>query len=441
MLRHIGLALSALILAGCSSGGGDTDPVPTGPSTVGQAVWDNWRGPHHTGVADSAISSANVATLTPRWSTALDDPVFGTPIVAGKVVVVGGKASTYGLDRTTGAVLWKFTSPQNYLLFSSPTLSGSSAIVSTAYVGAATYALNVQTGAPQWSHDFGTAFSSYGGALVDGESVFIGLANQNEPNCSHGSLLGLDLATGATAWTHDTAPEGLGAGIWSGANLTNAGNIVVTTGNPCGTGTTQGDSILAFTATGTPLWSFQAPEAIADDPEADFDFGSTPVDTGGAVVAVSKDGIAYSVDASSGQLRWEYRVAAGSCCPQSGGSISSPAWDGTRLYLGGGSLSGDGTGRFVALTAGGQQQWSVTSPLPVTAPPTIANDVIAIGLGNTVSALRASDGSLLWKAVQPAQVWAGVAIAGTDAVTASSDGTVTLYELPGNTTSANALRR
>jgi outer membrane protein assembly factor BamB len=438
------LALALFMLAACSGGGAERGPIPPSNSpSPSQALWDSWRGPHHTGVADTVISSSNIATLTRRWSVALNDPVFGTPVVMGNMVIVGGKRSTYGIDRATGSIIWRFSSPQNYLLFSSPTLRGDLAIVSTAWGGAATYALDSQTGTPRWSRDFGTNFSAYDGALVDGNELLVGLANQQEPPCSHGSLLALDSSSGTTMWSHDTAPNEFGAGIWSASNLTQSGNVVVTTGNPCGPGTgVEGDSILAFSQSGTELWSFQAPEAAsADAQHADYDFGSTPVDANGTLVAVSKDGIAHGIDSNTGASRWEYRVAAGSCCPSSGGSISSPAWDGTYLYLGGGSLAGDGTGRFVALSNAGREIWSAVSPLPVTTPPTVAQDVVLVGLGSTLTALKTRDGSKVWNASLPAAIWAGAAVAGNDLVAASSDGSITLYELPATAAAASVAKR
>jgi outer membrane protein assembly factor BamB len=451
MRRSILFLVTSFLLVDCGGGGGSAVPaaivgaaaVPVAVAPTPQPLWNSWRGPHFTGVADTTISSSTVGTLSRTWSTPTNDTVYATPAMTNDRVIVGGKAATYGIDRATGAVRWTFKSSRGYTLFSGPAVSGSNVIVSTAYGGAEVDALDAETGALQWSHDFGTNFSSYGSPFATRGSIMIGLANQFEPPCSHGALIALDPASGSTVWEHDTATSSGGAGVWSSANADTLGDVVFTTGNPCLVSAAEPDEIIALTMAGTERWKFQAPEAIAGDLlGGDYDFGSTPVDANGTIVAVSKDGIAYGVDAQLGTLRWEYRVAAESCCPFNGGSISSPAWDGQRLFLGGGSLAGgsDTTGRFVALSSTGSELWAVHATNPVTAPPTVAGDLVFVGLGAIEAALNSKTGATVWSATMPAWIWGGAAIAGNQAVFVSMDGNVSLYALGSAAASAAARR-
>ncbi|HVA36590.1 MAG TPA: PQQ-binding-like beta-propeller repeat protein, partial [Candidatus Dormibacteraeota bacterium] len=346
--------------------------VPSGSGT-GWAAWAWWRGPSNTGAASSAVTAANVSTLQQAWAADLGSPAYGTPAVAGNLVIVPSLNTLDAVDATSGAIRWSFTSPEGYKLFSGPTIIGTLVISSTAYYGAATYALDAATGRLAWEKDWGTSYSGYSAAapVSPGEAV-IGLANQAEPPCSAGAVIAVNPATGAVLWRHDTTPVfGSGDGVWAAANVDHLGDVVATTGNPCASPDPgEGDAILALSAqTGQRRWMFTSSEAL-NGSNSDLDFGSTPVDAGGVIVAASKSGWVYGLDASSGILMWKYQLSAASCCPETSGSISSPAWDGSRIYVGGGSLTNDGTGRFAALRNSGSVLWEDTSPAPVQAPPT-----------------------------------------------------------------------
>jgi outer membrane protein assembly factor BamB len=398
--------------------------------------WTWWRGPQNTGVAiGSTITSANVSSLTLAWKANLGSAAYGTPAVSQNVVVASATNTVAAFNASTGAQLWSFASPEGYVGFSGPTIIGNTVFVSTQWNGAATYALNLTTGKVIWDHNWTTNFSSYGAAFpVNANEIIIGLGNQSEPPCAHGAIIALNTADGSMLWEHDTAAQGNGSGVWAAANADASGNIVVTTGNDCTQPpptTDEPDSILSLNAsTGTERWRFFALDSQNDPANTDLDFGSTPVYADGTVVAVSKSGRVYGVSATTGTKVFETQITPAACCPDQGGSISSPAWDGTRLYLGGGDQGGTGAGRFVAMSLTGSVLWNFASTKPVTTPPTVANDVVFLGDASNIAALSTASGTELWQYQTGNLIWGGAAVVGNAAYTTSTDGYLYAFALP-----------
>lgn len=419
-------AAFAICLSACS-GQAHISPLPVTSQANVSTDWPWWRGPLNSGVAlNSTVRADNVGSMALAWRADLGSKGFGTPAVAGNVVVASATNAVSAFDATTGTKLWSFSSPEKYLLFSGPAIvSRREVIVSTAWGGAATYALDLQTGNLLWEQNWGTNFGSYGGALpVNDNEVAIVLSNQTEPPCSHGEVVTLSASTGVVIWRHLTAADGDGAGIWSAPNLGHDGSILVTTGNSCGTPMPgdEPDSVLSLNAqTGVENWRFFAVDSQNDPTDSDLDFGSTPVDAAGLVVAASKSGRVYGIGRSSGAQVWEERVAAASCCPDQGGSISSPAFDGQRLYVGGGTLANDGAGYLQALDTAGNVKWDFASAQTVVSPPAVANDVVLVGSADELVALNAQTGVQLWSFPTRGRVWAGAAISGNSVFTESND--------------------
>lgn len=411
-----------------------TPSAPKTQSTNPPASWSWWRGPANTGAAiGSSISAKNAASLKLAWKANLASAAYGTPAISGDVVVASALNSVSAYDARSGALLWTFSSPEGYQLFSGPTIVGDEAIVSTAYYGAATYALSLDSGKLLWERNWGAAYSAYGGAFpMSVNEIAIGLANQTEPVCSHGALVALNAQTGATIWEHDTASEGVGDGIWSAANADGKGDLVATTGNSCETpsASDEPDSVIAVDpVSGTERWRFFATDSQNDPANTDLDFGSTPVDANGILVTASKSGRVYGINENSGVQTFDVQITPASCCPETGGSISSPAWDGTRLYLGGGDANGTGAGRFVAMSPAGTILWNYSSGKPVQSPPSIANDVVFVGSTDDLVALDSATGRVLWKYATGDYIWAGSAVMGGQVFTTSTDGYVYAFTL------------
>ena len=447
--------LAAIVLAGCGGGTqGSLTPATTiraaaavvratsngGRGNAALALDAGWpwtfeRGPAFTGEARGNITAANLQNLAMALQTNLGSPAYYSPVIVGSTVIAASTKTVAAFDLTNGRRLWSFASPARYSLFSAPTVVDASVYVATAWKGAAVYALDLRTGTPLWSRDFGTKFAAYGAPTPVPALglVVVGLGNQTEPPCSHGAILALSAAGGATVWEHDTATMGNGAGVWNAVNVAGDGSLLVPVGNPCnGAANTEGDSILALDpASGKERWRYTALDALRLDrrDDADYDFGATPVDAAGLVVAPSKNGIVYAVDRATASLRWQTPIAAGSSDPTRGGSISSPAWDGRFLYVGGGSATGDGTGFLNALTSSGAIAWRIASPQPVTAPPTVSNDLVFAGFGTSLVAASTASGTIVWSAAAGGLVFGGPAISGDRLCFTSEAGDLLCYRL------------
>ena len=157
----------------------------------------------------------------------------------------------------------------------------------------------------------------------------------------------------------------------------------------------------------------------------DADWGSSPtlfVDRSGRqlVGAGQKDGHYYAFDRSNlaqGPV-WTAPVAVQGDVPQDGdGTLSTAAFDASRLYVGGGTPP-DGSdpyahGTVVAIDATkGAILWRQNFPGPVIAPVSTVNGIVFAAGGNLIEAIDASTGKMLWSYRTNAGLYGGIAIAG-----------------------------
>ncbi len=285
--------------------------------------WGDWNGYLH---------ATNISNNRTVWATFLgqnsdsscdppDAGIASSPAVATingqvEVIVGGGDANLYALDATTGRILWKTpfpgSSPSVYI-WSSPTI--------------------------------------YNG------SIYIGSASFGDCPLIQGQLLQLDATSGKLIHQFDSVPVGCtGGGMWSTPTIDEAAGVVyIATGNPptkCTGANIYAPAILALDAADVShlLGSWQVPK---NQQNGDSDFGTTltlfqetinGVPTN-MIGAANKDGIYYAFDRSNitaGPV-WEVRIAVNGECPQcGGGSVSSSAWDGHTLYMGGGRTTING---------------------------------------------------------------------------------------------------
>jgi polyvinyl alcohol dehydrogenase (cytochrome) len=170
----------------------------------------------------------------------------------------------------------------------------------------------------------------------------------------------MDAATGAIQHTAYMEQSGCtGGGIWSSPAVDPSDNsIYVATGTP--TGCTTGElapAIVKLRAGDlTILSSWTVPKSAQQFGDADF--GATPTlftatingVARSLVGALNKNGIFYAWDRSNlaaGPL-WQSTVADPSGSPR---SIASATWDGTRLYVGAGGTTLNGTSCYGNLSA------------------------------------------------------------------------------------------
>ncbi|MFC4908308.1 PQQ-binding-like beta-propeller repeat protein [Actinomadura gamaensis] len=335
--------------------------------------------------------------------------------------------------------------------------------------GARVMAADRFTGVRRWSTiiDADPAAIVTTSPVVDGNTVYVGTASRLEfgdpsPVRFRGAVVALNATTGAVLWRRYTAPTGYtGNSVWGSSFAVDHlnGSLYVATGNnytvPDGVCTRPGqdgctpaaaddytDSVLSLDlGTGAVKWAFRTLDADVgtedcDECGPDFDFAQAPslfdVTVNGTVRHVvgvgQKSGLYWALDPATGHQYWHTQVGPGS---DLGGMEWGSATDGTRIYVGIGNAEhepyqitgADGTtttvtgGSWAALDpATGAKLWQVADPYGtldigfVSA----ANGVVytggIAGAADTMFALNARDGSILWRFHSGGAVVGGAAI-------------------------------
>jgi outer membrane protein assembly factor BamB len=250
------------------------------------------------------------------------------------------------------------------------------------------YALNALTGQVIWQVPLGTPPNQFiwaSPALYDG-SLYVSTASFGDCPLIQGQVFQVDAATGTVQHTFDVVPAGcVGGGVWGSPAVDNAaGTVYVVTGNAAGCSTPESyaPAIIELRASDlAPLSSWQVPVA-QQNASGDPDFGSTPTlfsatingQPTALVGAVNKDGIFYAfnrADLAAGPV-WETQIAAPS--GDAGvASIVSAAWDGSTLYVGGGTTTING-----------------------------------VDCAGSLDALNPATGSVIWQDCESAEMYAGI---------------------------------
>jgi hypothetical protein len=397
------------------------------PSSVAGYRGDLGRSGYYP--SETGLTTANAANLKVHWTAAGGVDSFAQPIVYNNMVFWSDWNGNEHGANLSGQDVWKTNigtttppatdncSPTTSGPTSTPTL-GTVGGVLTLFVGGGNgvlYALNAQTGAILWQTRLGTSPDNFlwdSPALYNG-IVYMGVASYGDCPLVQGKLVALNATTGAITATADMVPNGcIGGGIWSSPTVdTSAGTIWVTTGTPpysCGSGATYAPSIVELRASDLSVlgsWTVPVSSQSAGDP----DFGSTPTlftatingQVRSLVGAVNKDAIFYAWDrtnVAAGPV-WQSTIATASGDPGIG-SIVSASWDGTNLYVGGGSTTINGTscaGSLDALNPStGAFVWRSCQTSHLYAGITAVPGVIVEGtLGGSVQFLNAASGATL----------------------------------------------
>jgi polyvinyl alcohol dehydrogenase (cytochrome) len=390
---------------------------------------------------ETGLTTANAATLKPHWIDSGGVGGFAQPIVANNMVYwadwTGNEHGTAltGTDNWTTNLGTTTPPPSNNCVppTAGPTSTPTAAVVNgtpmlfLAGGNAVFYALNGLTGAIVWQTQLGispNAFLWDSPALYNG-IIYIGTASYGDCPLVQGKLVAMDVSTGTILHTANMVPNGCtGGGIWASPTIdTSDGSIWVTTGTPpsCGLGG-YAPSIVKLRASDLTVlgsWTVPAANQAAGDP----DFGSTPTLFSATingqmqllVGASDKDGLYYAwsrTPNAQGQLQLVWQTPVGTASSNPGtSSIVSAAWDGTTLYVGGGTLTINGTtcqGNVDALNpATGAYIWQACLANHVEGGITEVPGLLVVGdLGVNVLVIATSNGSTLF------DYHAGVPVAG-----------------------------
>ncbi len=226
------------------------------------------------------------------------------------------------------------------------------------------YAVNALNGTILWKTKLGTGGTGgdylWGSPILYNGDIYQPVSSFGDCPLVNGRLVQMDASTGAILHTAYMEQSGCtGGGIWSSPALdTGDGSIYVTTGTPTGCSPNEmAPAIVKLRASDlTVLSSWTVPKAA--QAFGDSDFGATPTlftatinGVARALVgALNKNGIFYTWDrtnVAAGPV-WQSTVADPSGSPR---SIASASWDGTRLYVGAGGVTLNGTSYFGNLSA------------------------------------------------------------------------------------------
>ncbi len=285
--------------------------------------------------------------MSAKWSFPTKGEVWGSPTVSGGVVYIGSDDGfVYALDAKTGAEKWRFQTGKG--VRSRPAVS--SQVVSFLSDDGYLYALDAASGKLKWKFDTHTALVPHttlgesdsrwdylqSSPAIAGGLVFVGSGNSNfyavelasgkeRWHCTTGdsvrssplvakdtvyfgswdnSVYALDAATGAEKWKFDTK------GIVQASPMVSGSLLVIGSRYPY---------VFALdAATGKEKWRFNYFGSWVES--------SAAVQSDTVYVGSSDFLHLFAIDLKNGQRKWGFKT--------SGYSWSSPAVDGSKVYIG-----------------------------------------------------------------------------------------------------------
>jgi polyvinyl alcohol dehydrogenase (cytochrome) len=379
---------------------------------------------------EKKLTANNVGALSLRWSFSTDGDVTANPAIdADHLYFPDSAGSLYKVNRLTGALVWKqpissYTGLPGDFARATPAIAGNLLILGNQagkYTApdfssfgrpdaARVFAVNKITGAPVWMTKVDPGLNlSYitHSAIVADRKVIVGIASNEEliagfvPKAFgwtwnfRGSVVALDVATGAIIWKTYTVPTGYyGGAVWgsTGAVDLKRRHVYMATGNNymvpdsvlsclndggtpaiCMSAENHLNSIIAMDLdTGAIKWAAKGlpydawnvgcgltvpgvfvvpPNDNCPNPAGpDWDFAQGPMlfaDTGrdsddGLVGAGQKSGVFWTFRAKDGAPMWSAQVAPGGL---TGGLQWGSATDGQSIFVAvaNSGLTGSGT--------------------------------------------------------------------------------------------------
>jgi outer membrane protein assembly factor BamB len=375
---------------------------------------------------ETTINASTARNLKQHWVRTVPAAVFSQPVEANGTIYWGSWDGFEHATQLSGTDTWATNlgqttdnncNPRQVGVASTATVAGA-----TVYVGggdAQFYALNANNGTVIWHTALGSSPSHFiwSSPAVFNNSVYVGVSSFGDCPLVQGELVQMNASTGTVQHIFEVVPNGCtGGGVWGSPTVDEAaGTIYFATGNPgsCTKRTPYTEAVIEVHAADLSLVNRRSFWQVRGSDMADLDFGSTPTlfqaTIGGVLTplvgVVNKDGTFYAFDrtALGSGPKWRANVAQTGSCPQCGnGSIAPAAWDGTRLYVGGGATTVNGmscAGSVSALDAAtGASIWRgcMTSGTVLGAIAAVSG-VILFGQGTYFMASDASTGNALFQ--------------------------------------------
>jgi polyvinyl alcohol dehydrogenase (cytochrome) len=433
---------------------------PAGPS------WNGWSPDKQNTrmAASTTITAANAPKLKVKWAFAYQGGRYGQPTIVGnRVFVTSSSGQVYALDKDTGCVAWGYKARGSVRVTVSVGKNAKATSGYAAYFGDMNrnqVAVDANSGKELWvtSIDSGGRGILTGAPSLWGDTLYVPLSSFEEGvaglaayECckQRGAVAALNVATGKIKWksyTIATAPAPFkknaagtqmygpaGGAIWSTPTIDpKRGVLYVATGDSYTDVEEHGsDAVEAMDlATGKIRWAHQMTELdhflVGCPPQRpgvncptpngpDFDFGSSPIlkhlppkkgEKGGKdiLLAGQKSGQVYGLDPETGKFIWQLRIGKGSAL---GGVEWGMAADDDNLYVG---VADRGMPTLSALRlSDGALMWRHRAPEPAkcsfegrcgngySGPPSVANGVVyGVNQDGHVRAFQAKTGELIW---------------------------------------------
>jgi outer membrane protein assembly factor BamB len=289
----------------------------------------------------SAITSGNVATLGVAWTVPLnistthsDGAYASTPVIVNGVVYTQDlESNVYAISLATGQVVWRH-------VYNSPNGGPDGVTVAGGVVYAATnhaaVALDAATGAQLWSrtligndHEGIDMAPGYDHGTVYVSTVPVNPLVAEYGGGGKGILWALNAQTGTPEWSWDQVQDlwgnpgvNSGGGLWYSPSFDAQGNIYLGIANPGPVFGTKAypvgssrpgpdlytDSVVKLSPAGKLLWYYQlTPHDLYDQDLQDPPVLST-ADGRPVVIDGGKAGILIELDAQTGKLLWQRPV-------------------------------------------------------------------------------------------------------------------------------------
>jgi polyvinyl alcohol dehydrogenase (cytochrome) len=427
---------------------------PAGPS------WNGWSpDKQNTRVAASTtITAANAPKLAVKWAFGYQGGRYGQPTVVGnRVFVTSSSGQVYALDKQTGCVAWSYKARGSVRVTVSVGKNAKAASGWAAYFGDMSrnqVAVDANSGKELWNVviDSGGRGILTGAPSLWGDTLYVPLSSFEEGvaglaayECckQRGAVAALDVTTGRIKWKSYSIPTApapfkknaagtqmygpAGGAIWSSPTIDpKRGVLYVATGDSyTDVEEHYSDAVEAMDLkTGKIRWAHQMTELdhfLVGCPQQrpgvncptpngpDFDFGSAPILKhlkGGKdmLFAGQKSGQVYGLDPDDGKIIWQTRIGKGSAL---GGVEWGMAADNDNLYVG---IADRGEPTLSALRlTDGALIWRHRAPEPAkcsfegrcgngySGPPSIANGVVyGVNQDGHVRAFEAKTGAPVW---------------------------------------------
>jgi outer membrane protein assembly factor BamB len=364
----------------------------------------------------TGITKANVSTLQLKWMypAAGVTPKAGfnaSPIVVnGVVYVVDLSGVVNALDATTGKPLWAqpYVIPDSDITKMTPALYDGKLFVASFQNGGVAdpnyyfVALDPKTGHQLWITKLPGGV--HGSPVAVNGIIYVPVAIGDPPMCRAGGIYALDENTGALVGSPVLVDPPLGSpdggGVWSSISYDGA-RLTYGTGNTCVRSPQTANSITALTPGAIdPTWYVNTADPLTDD-----DIGGTVLRQGDSGFAMGKNGYAYRVDVTSGNVIWKKFLGA----PDGSGGFGTPSWfpgpaaTGTLIVPAGFVRDPDHCncanpgGHLFGLRLDGSARWQIlTRASPVIGYVAVTPDLAFTPLDRNMSALDPVTGAVLW---------------------------------------------